>query len=151
MEVGNVSSDNGHISQTCCLSFPSDEGRWEQNCNTLIVSFITYLRSLTLTCRFWTRASSTISFRVNVEPLCRLVACSSETILLLGSLKALNTVSSQRLQNSTGSTKVPWWVWRTVRLCVVSAYNMHGAHPVMSCDGRFVPGDKWCESLMQLY
>lgn len=27
MEVGNVSSHNGHIVQTCCLSFHSDEGR----------------------------------------------------------------------------------------------------------------------------
>lgn len=52
MEVGNVSSHNGHIVQTCCLSFLGDEGRQEQNCNTLIVSFITYSLCLTMTCRF---------------------------------------------------------------------------------------------------
>lgn len=54
-EVGNVSSHNRHILQTCCLSFHSNEGRWEQNCNPLIVSFITYSVSLTLTCCFWNR------------------------------------------------------------------------------------------------
>lgn len=32
MEVGNVSSHNGRIPQTCCLGRRSEEGRQEQNC-----------------------------------------------------------------------------------------------------------------------
>lgn len=39
MEVGNVSSHNGHIAQTCCLGHGRGEGRQEQNRNVLIVSF----------------------------------------------------------------------------------------------------------------
>lgn len=71
MEVGNVSSHNGHIAQTCCLSFHGDEGRREQNCNTLIVSFITYSLCLTTTRRCWLHVPRVPLIPEYVKLLCR--------------------------------------------------------------------------------
>lgn len=121
MEVGNVSSHNGHIVQTCCLSFQSDEGRREQSCNTLIVSFITYSLCLTTTCHCWPHVPRVpLIPKYNMELLCRPAACSSlsfnsqKAILLPGSPST--TVSSQWLQSSIGSTMVSPRVWSSIIL-----------------------------------
>lgn len=83
-------------------------------------------------------ASSAISFRVNVEPLCRSVACSSdnseETILLLDSYKAFTpytvkgykTVLAQQLCHDGFEEPLHF------AFCAAPPYNMHGARPVMA-------------------
>lgn len=144
MEVGNVSSHNGHTAQTCCLSFHTDEGRREQNCNTLIVSFITYSLCLTTACRCWPHVPrvplipeynvelSSLSFNGHTSPSFTFNHCKQP-------------MATQQYWLNNGATKglkLHYTPAQQHLLACCSSPQTHGSRPVKSWDGCCVPGDR---------
>lgn len=150
MEVGNVSSHNGHAAQTCCLGLGREERRQEQNWNVLIVIphpapisnspplclswLLLYLtssaRPLASDCKCWTLMQTPRSAPLSVMPVKVEVPPCSFTWSCRGGRRRgerLRTASAPHEDLTLSKCRCAHMQHHLFALHRASSYKMHGA------------------------